>query len=109
MLPFQSIRVNLDAELARVVGECDTYVPSSVVRELERVAQRDRTAKTALALARKYTVFETQRAGDAAVIEAAEALRAAVVTVDKALLAALRARRIPRITVRSGSHLVLEA
>ena len=107
MLPFQ-FRVNLDTEIARILGECDVYVPASVVRELARIAPRNRTAKSARALAAKYREHPTDRTGDAAVIEAAEALGATVVTNDAALLAALEARRIPRISLRSRNHLVLE-
>src|SRR2546426_8538626 len=105
MLPFQ-FRLNLDAEITRILGECDVYVPASVVRELERIAGRDRAAKSARALAAKYREHPTDRAGDAAVIEAAEALGATVVTNDAALLVALEARRIPRISLRSRNHLV---
>lgn len=107
MMPFQ-FSVNLDVELRRLVGDCDAVVPSSVVRELARLAPRDRTAKAALALAGKYAVHETAKTGDAAVVEAAVALRAPVVTNDQALLAALQRAGIPRITLRSKSHLVLE-
>ena len=107
MLPFQ-FRVNLDAELDRLLGGPEVYVPSSVLRELERLATRDRTAKSALRLAAKYKVHETDATGDRAVIAAAEALDAYVVTSDRALLEMLRARGILRITLRSKSHLVLE-
>ena len=106
MLPFQ-FRVNLDAELARLLGECEVYVPSGVVRELERLAAEDRTAKGALSLAAKYRMHETPERGDAAVVAAAEALRAHVVTSDRGLLAVLRARGIPCVTLRSKTHLVL--
>ena len=107
MMPFQ-FRINLDAELDRLVGECEVYVPSSVVRELERLTRDRRAAKAARGLAGKYRKFETQRSGDAAVLEAAEALGATVVTNDAGLLAALRERRIPQITLRSRSHLARE-
>jgi len=107
MLPFQ-FRVNLDAELVRLLGACDVFVPSSVLRELERLAARDRDAKAALALAAKYAVHEAPGIGDAAVVAAAKDLRAHVVTSDRGLLAVLRAERIPRITLRSRTHLVLE-
>ncbi len=73
------------------------------------MAPRDRAAKAALALAGKYRTYATDATGDAAVIAAAEALGAHVVTNDRALLAVLRERRIPRITLRSRSHLALEA
>lgn len=108
MLPFQ-FRINLDAELARILGDCDVFVPSSVLRELERVATRDRKGKAALALAAKYAVREVRGSGDRAVIAAAKDLGAHVVTNDRPLLAALRAHGIPRISLRSKSHLVVEA
>lgn len=107
MLPFQ-FRINLDAELRRLLGDCDVYVPSSVLAELEGLATGDRRGRAALELARRYPVHETDLSGDEAVLAAAEALAACVVTSDRALLAALRERRIPRITLRSRTHLVLE-
>ena len=107
LLPFQ-FPVDLDAELARLLGSCEVLVPTSVVRELERVAARDRRAKAALDLARRYGRFETDAAGDEAVIAAAEALGAHVVTNDRALLAALEARGIPRIRLRGKVRLALE-
>jgi len=106
MLPFQ-FRVNLDAELARLLGDCDVVVPSSVAGELRRLAAKDRAAKGALALAAKYRTHETEERGDRAVVAAAEALGAHVVTSDQGLLAILRDRGIPRITLRSRTHLVL--
>ena len=105
LLPFQ-FRINLDLELARLLGACDVFVPESVVRELER--RRGREGKAALRLAAKYALHATTLAGDAAVIDAAKALRAHVVTSDRELLARLRDASIPRITLRSKSHLVLE-
>jgi len=107
MLPFQ-FRINLDAELARILGTCDVYVPSPVVHELERIAAKDRKARGALELAARYRTYDTDRPGDLAVLAAAEALNAVVVTNDRGLLAALRARGIPRIRLRSKTHLELE-
>lgn len=107
MLPFQ-FRINLDAELARLLGECEVIVPEPVLREIEGLARGDRTARAALALAAKYGTHPSSWSGDAAVIDVAEALGAHVVTSDRALLAALRERRIPRVTLRSKSHLALE-
>ncbi len=106
-MPFQ-FRINLDMELSRLLGDCDIYVPAPIVRELERIAKRSRRAKAALALAAKYRAYETRGPGDAAVVEAAEALSAHVVTNDRELTRILRERRIPRITLRSKTHLVLE-
>ena len=107
MLPFE-FRVNLDAELARLLGVCEVFVPSSVIGELERLAKTNRRAKAALSLAGKYGLHNTTRRGDPAVVAAAKALGAIVVTSDAALLKVLRREGIPRVTLRSRSHLVLE-
>ena len=108
MLPFE-FRVNLDTELARLLGACDVFVPSSVVGELERLAQKNRAAKAALRLAAKYEIHNTTRRGDLAVVSTAKELRATVVTSDAGLLKVLRREGIPRITLRSRSHLVVDA
>ncbi|HEV8594017.1 MAG TPA: twitching motility protein PilT [Thermoplasmata archaeon] len=108
MLPFQ-FRINLDSEIRRLLGECDVYVPGPIRRELERLARTNRRAKAAARLAAKYLAIESEWSGDAAVIDAAETLGAHVVTSDAALLAALRERRISTITLRSKTHLHLEA
>lgn len=108
MLPFE-FRLNLDAELARVLGTCEVFVPSSVVGELERLAKENRRAKSAVQLAAKYRTYETARRGDLAVVSAAKDLGATVVTSDAGLLNVLRREGVPRITLRGRSHLVLEA
>src|SRR3972149_4547682 len=65
MLPFE-FRVNLDAELARLLGVCEVFVPSNVIGELERLAKTNRRAKAALSLAGKYGIHNTTRRGDPA-------------------------------------------
>lgn len=107
MLPFE-FRVNLDAELARLLGKCDVFVPSSVVGELERLAETNRRAKAAVQLAANYEIYKTARRGDRSVVAAAKDLGATVVTSDAGLLNVLRREGVPRITLRSRSHLVLE-
>ena len=106
-MPFQ-FRVNLDTELKRLLGECEIVVPEPVLGELEIQAGEDRRAKAALRLAGKYRPVPAQGRGDDAVIEVAKATGGVVVTNDAALLDRLRKLRIPRITLRSRNHLVLE-
>jgi rRNA-processing protein FCF1 len=107
LMPFQ-FPVNLEAELRRLMGDCEVVVPRVVLDELRGLAREDRAARAALRLAARYAVAETEATGDAAIVEAAQRLQAAVVTNDTALLAELRRRRIPRIRLRSRTHLVLE-
>ena len=108
LLPFQ-FRVNLDAELDRLLGDHEIVVPGPVVSELEHLAQRDRHARAALYLARKLPcVTVDARSADDAVIGVAKELGACVLTNDRALLERLRQLGIPRVSLRSRSRLVLE-
>lgn len=105
LMPFQ-FKLNLDAEMKRLLGEIPVFVPSSVLGELAGLA--DRNAKAALSLARKYSIVETERRGDEAVILIAEQRSAAVVTNDRGLIGRLREKRIPVIRLRAERYLVLD-
>ncbi len=103
MMPFQ-FRMNLDRELERLLGEVTCVVPSSVLSELHGL--KEKHAKAALALARKYEIVETERRGDDAVIDVAERRSAEVLTNDRELIGRLRALGIGVVRLRSGRHLV---
>ncbi|TLZ70117.1 MAG: twitching motility protein PilT [Methanobacteriota archaeon] len=107
MLPFQ-FRVNLEAELRRLLGDTEIFVPSPVVDELRGLSKSTREARGAQKLAERFRTFEVSGEADDAILEAANQLNAAVVTNDAALLRRLREARVPRIFLRSRSHLVIE-
>jgi len=107
LLPFQ-FSLNLEAELRRLLGDHEIYVPSPVVQELRGVAKSDRKAKAALQLATRFKILDVPGAADDVILDTAVRLKAAVVTNDAALLRRLKAFGIPRIFLRSRSHLVLE-
>lgn len=104
LMPFQ-FNVNLDHELRRLFGDIPVLVPGAVLEELSRID--DKSARAALALAKKYAVAETEGRGDEAVLEAAESREAAVVTNDRVLISRLKERGIPVVRLRAGSHLVV--
>ncbi|MCJ2532923.1 MAG: twitching motility protein PilT [Candidatus Thermoplasmatota archaeon] len=104
LMPFQ-FRLNLDTEIARLLGEVPVLVPESVLGELERLGTKE--AKAALALARKYEVVSTELCGDDAVIDVAERHSGAVLTNDRELIERLKKRAIPVLRLRSGHFLVL--
>jgi len=106
-MPFQ-FRVNLDTEIQRLLGECEILVPEPVLGELRLQTGSDREAKAALRLAEKYRAVPARGRGDSAVIEVASREGGIVVTNDAGLVERLRKLRIPRITLRSRNHLVLE-
>ncbi len=105
LMPFE-FSLNIDYELQRLLGQCEVYVPGPVIGELKR--SKNKYAKIALALARKYKIFETQLQGDNGVIDAGTKLNAFVVTNDIVLRGKLRKRGIKVIFLRSGSHLALD-
>jgi len=107
MMPFQ-FRINLQAELRRVVGDVELTVPRPVLEELRLLSERDKGAKAALRLAESFRIVEGHGSADDALVELASATRAPVVTNDMALLERLRAAGLPRISLRSRNHLVAE-
>ena len=105
LMPFQ-FKINLDSELERLFGEIPVFVPSSVLGELAN--SMDKNAKAALALARKYSIVETDLRGDDAVLDIALRREGAVVTNDRGLIARLRRRRLPVVRLRSRKYLVVD-
>ncbi len=104
LMPFQ-FHLNLDTEIARLLGDVPVLVPESVLGELERLGTKE--AKAALALAHKYEVVTTELCGDDAIIDVAERYSAVVLTNDRELIERLKKRAIPVLRLRSGHFLVL--
>ena len=108
LLPFQ-FRLNLDAELDRLLGVHELLVPDQVLAELRLMGRRSRRARGALALAQRLRAVSPEASSaDDAVINAAREFEACVLTNDAALLRRLERLRIPRVSLRSRSRLVLE-
>lgn len=105
LMPFE-VKLNLDLEIRRLLGDVRVVVPGPMVGELKRCGAKH--SKVALALARKYEILQTENDGDDAIIELAQRLGAFVVTNDKELRSRLRTLKIPLIYLRSGTHAVLE-
>jgi len=105
LMPFE-FSLNIDYELKRLLGQCEIYVPGPVIGELRRL--KNKHAKAAIALARKYPIFETQLQGDDGVIDAGTRLGAFVVTNDIILRGKLRKRGLKVIFLRSSNHLALD-
>ncbi|MBN1110227.1 MAG: twitching motility protein PilT [Methanomassiliicoccales archaeon] len=105
LMPFE-FKLNLDLELAKLLGDFEAYVPGPVIGELKR--SESRHAKAALQLANKYQRYETSTQGDAGVMEAAKALDALVVTNDLVLRRKMRKEGMRGIFLRSRKHLYIE-
>ena len=107
MMPFQ-FGVNLDLELERLFGSFEILVPSPVVRELTSLAPKDRIARSALRLARKYKTVESEGETDKVLVNLAKDLHAVVVSNDKLVIRSLEREGLPYVRLRSRSHLILE-
>jgi rRNA-processing protein FCF1 len=107
LMPFQ-FKINIDAELQRLVGQCDVLVPSSVLGELKKLEATSKDAKAALALAQKYEIVEVEESGDVSLVSLASQRSGIVVTNDRELIEELKKLRRPVISLRSRTHLVLE-
>ena len=106
-MPFQ-FRLNLEAEVRRLVGDVELAVPTPVLEELRLLASHDRDARAAERLAARYRVVAGHGSADDALVELAVALQAIVVTNDGPLLDRLKREGVPRAFLRSRSHLVVE-
>lgn len=107
IMPFQ-FRMNIELELERLLGSFKIVVPSNVFKELERLSKSNREARKALRLAKKYERVEALGKVDDAILHLALMMKAAVLTNDKELLVRLREAGVPRLRMRSKTHLVLE-
>lgn len=107
MMPFQ-FGVNLDLELERLFGSFEILVPSPVVRELTSLAPKNRIARSALRLARKYKTVESEGQTDKVLVDLAKDLHAVVVSNDKLVIRSLEREGLPYVRLRSRSHLILE-
>jgi rRNA-processing protein FCF1 len=106
MMPFQ-FSINIDLELARLLGGFEIIVPSSVIVELKRVAveQKASDAKGALKLAAKYRTLNVAGTGDDAVLAAAVELGAVLLTNDAGLRRRAREAGLRTVCLRGRSHL----
>lgn len=105
LMPFE-IKLNLDLEVRRLLGDVHFIVPGPIIGELKNLDHK--YASVALKLARKYEIIQTESKGDDSVIELALAVGAFVLTNDRELRNKLRMKGVPMIYLRSGTHLVTE-
>lgn len=105
MMVFQ-FRIDLEKELERILGKVEILVPSSVIRELEKIRKWE--ARASLNLAKKYKIIEVEKDGDNSILDLAKSLGAYVVTNDGELRKRLKENRIRVIYLRNYSHLVVD-
>ncbi|MEM0135598.1 MAG: hypothetical protein QXU18_10330, partial [Thermoplasmatales archaeon] len=77
-------------------------IPTSAIKELERLSVKDVNARTALNAAINYKILKVDSSGDDGIIEAATKYGGAVVTNDRALRAILKRMNIRVTSVSKG-------
>ncbi|MGC2289666.1 MAG: PIN domain-containing protein [Thermoplasmata archaeon] len=105
LLPFTS-HFRLEEEIYGQVDGARILVPSSVLGELERVANRgNASARAAREFARRFEIAPTEAQGDAALVDLGRRLRAWVLTGDRELRTRLLEAGVPVLFPRGKSHL----
>lgn len=113
MIPYQS-GINIEKEINRLLGMCRIIVPSSVVEEMEYLAQQDgtvgRAAKVGLSIIKKreFRLMETEYEGDDGVLETALKMDGAVVTNDRELKQRAKEMGLPIVFPRGENRLEVE-
>ena len=107
MMPFQ-FGVDPEAEVSRIFGTARIVIPSSILGELRRLAEKKPEARAALRYAERFEVMETEMSGDDSVVGMAVRLDAAVVTNDSGLRRRLRAKGITVLYMREKNRLAVD-
>ncbi len=104
LMPFQW-RINIDAELSRLLGAYRVVVPDVVLSELRGMKAKE--ARSALALAERYDIVRAEGRGDEAILSLAKKLGAYLLTNDKELRKKAGAEGVRVIYLKARSHLVI--
>ena len=105
--------INLEDELARLLGKVSIIVPKQIVDELIFLSKygkgrKKRLAKPSLDLIKKYKIIESEGKGDDSVFFLAKKLNSIVVTNDRNLRNRLKESSLQTIFLRGKKRLVLE-
>ena len=105
--------INLEDELARLLGKVNIIVPKQIVDELIFLSKygkgrKKRLAKPSLDLIKKYKIIESEGKGDDSVLLLAKKLNSIVVTNDRNLRNRLKESSLQTIFLRGKKRLVLE-
>ena len=106
--------IDLEKELARILGSFDIVVPSTVVKELDFLSKEGKgvkkiKAKASLKLIEKYEIIGVDgNNADDSLIRLAKIINGIVVTNDKDLRKRLKEVFVPVVFLRSKKKLILE-
>ena len=104
IMPFKD-SLNIDAELARLLGSYEIVIPAPILGELERLSDNNRFAKMALSLARTKKVAESSESGNMSIIDVALNLNGIVLSNDRELIELARGKKLAVIRLKAGKKL----
>jgi rRNA-processing protein FCF1 len=110
LLGITELSVGME-ELISIYPKAELITTKSVIRELEKLAERKRGAKVAMEVVRGYGVRvleEFDREADEDIVRAAKELGCAVATFDLELKNKLLREGIPVVYLRAKKKLILE-
>ncbi|MEW5761145.1 MAG: PIN domain-containing protein [Candidatus Thermoplasmatota archaeon] len=102
-MPFK-FNLEIEKELARLLGKYDVVVPRIVIEELEKMGAK---GKAPLAFAKRYKIFDSKEFGDKGIIEVARKTKGIVLTNDRILRKKLRSLGIKTIFLRGRACLAI--
>lgn len=98
-------KLHLEDELQRLLGKYEIIIPSSVIKELEKLSEGNQNAMAALKYAQKFKKIDVEGKGDNSIIDLAERLGCYVLTNDKELIKRLKNKGIKVIRPRNFKRL----
>lgn len=107
LIHLATITTRVFEELESRLGALEFVVPSSVVKELERVARRKRVARLALEFAVKQRVVETSLPPDVAVVEMAKKFNGFVASMDRGVIGRARSMGVPYVTLKDNFPVIV--
>ena len=105
--------VNLEDEIAHLIGKFKIVIPSPIVNELKFLSEsgdgkKRQKAKAALGLVKRYEIVDTEGSGDDSILNLAKKINGIVVTNDKELRRRIKDLSLRVIFLRGKKKLVLE-
>lgn len=103
-------KINPLHEVKMRLGVYDAIIPQAVMKELERLSQKDKSAKIALKMVREsqHMVVEGEDNADISVVHIAAERGARVASTDKEVRQNAKAFELKLVTLREGRYVLVE-
>ena len=108
LIPYEN-KLDVFAEIRKLLGEVEFMIPEPVIRELHLIAGKNTGAKVALELleGRQFTAVGSDCSADEAVVGIAEEYGAYVASMDAKVRRRARGKNLKLVTLRGGDRIIL--